>query len=66
MNILAYATPAPYCPLPCHDQRRGYTNSDNTDVAETIRQHMPIYVSPVWDDYEEVTHSDWLEIGGFK
>lgn len=65
MNILAYATPAPYCPLPCHDQRRGYTNSDNTDVAETIRQHMPIYVSSL-DDYDRVLQDDWLEPGAFK
>ena len=65
MNILAYATPAPYCPLPCHDRRRGYTNSDNTDVAETIRQHMPIYVSSL-DDYDRVLQDDWLEPGAFK
>ena len=65
MNILASAPHAPYCPLPCHDRRRGYTSSDNTDVAETIRQHMPIYVSSI-DDYDLVQSQDWLECGGFK
>ena len=65
MNILATAPTAPYCPLPCHDQRRGYTNSDNADVAETIRQHMPIYVSSL-DDYDRVLQDDWLEPGAFK
>lgn len=67
MNVIAQAPAAPYCPLPGHDQRRGYTNADNTDVAETIRQHAPIFVSAIQDDYERVLADDWLSApGGFR
>jgi hypothetical protein len=57
---------APYCPLPLTDKRRAYIPADHTDVAETFKQHEPIRVSPIRDDYDLVQSQDWLEIGGFK
>lgn len=35
------STGAPYCPLPATDPRRGYTRSEHTDVARTIREYSP-------------------------
>ena len=64
MNVIAQAPAAPYCPLPGHDQRRGYTNADNTDIAETIRQHSPIFVSAIQDDYELTERSAHLDLMG--
>lgn len=42
---------APYtpmhCPLPITDPRRAYVPADHTNVAETWRQHTPIFVCPI-------------------
>ena len=55
-----------YCPLPLTDKRRAYVSADATNVAETWRQHEPIRVSALPDDYDRTTMDDWLSSpGGF-
>lgn len=63
------STGAHYCPLPGLDRRRGYTTSDNTNIARTIEEHRlpdPGRLKRL-DDYDLTDALGHLEIiGGFE
>ena len=59
----------PYCPISSHlqDMRIPWVAADETDIKKTFRRELAKMRSPYYESaYDEVTRTDWLEIGGFK
>jgi hypothetical protein len=64
MNTVTWLHPAPWCQLPGTDLRRSYTNAENTNVAETFRQHSTL---DLLDDYDRTDRLGYLAtLGDFK
>lgn len=64
-NTVTYLYPAPWSPLPLAHPARGYTQADDTDVAKTWREHMPVHAPhQVGDDYDAVERSAHLDLPG--
>ena len=59
----------PCCPVssPLQDIRIPWVPASETNVAETFKRQVALMRSPYYESaYDEVTQTDWLEIGGFK
>lgn len=59
----------PCCPVssPLQDMRIPWVSSDETNIAETFKRQVALMRSPYYESaYDEVTQTDWMEIGGFK
>lgn len=60
----------PYCPISSY--LRGKLTSEwipaeETDISKTFQRELAKLRNPYYESaYEEVTQTDWLEVGGFK
>lgn len=57
----------PYCPISSYLRGGEWIPSDQTDITATFKREVALMRSQYYESaYDEVTQTDWLEIGGFK
>lgn len=57
----------PYCPISSYLRGGEWIPSDQTDIAATFKREIERMRNPYYESaYDEVTRSDWLEMGGFR
>lgn len=67
MNVLAIKADGDYCPVESYRNGGPWVPSDETDITKTFAREIARMRSPYYESaYDEVTQTDWLEIGGFR
>ena len=57
----------PYCPVTSYLRGSEWVPAEETNVAKTFAREVARMRSPYYESaYDEVTQTDWLEVGGFK